>query len=90
MLRYRTLSILSSNKLKYEKFARRVCGVNRIKRINIKKRDEVLRISPGRDAGLKLVINLSLRMTRGRGMNSSLHLKNPSSIESLDGASGRD
>ena len=38
----------------------------------------------------KLVINLSLRMTRGRGVYSSLHLKNPSSIESFDGASGRD
>ena len=37
----------------------------------------------------KLVINLSLSMTRGRGVNSSLHLKNPCSIGSLDGASDR-
>ena len=78
------------NKLFAIKFADRFSGTKRLNLFFLNSEEELFSIGAVQEAAGKLVINLSLRMTKGRGMNSSLHLKNPSSIGSLDGASGRD
>ena len=62
----------------------------KIKFIFLNAEEGLFSIEAAQGAAGRFVIILSLSMTRGRGVNSSLHLKNPCSIGSLDGASDRD